>query len=156
MQCGVNSMKYTDQALLGKWVENEGGFVFGSVLILYVFSVFFFGCYPSLLVPGDNPSYIHFGTSTIFCNFTMFFCRWVNDETCLNVKSSRILEKGTFECGNVGFSVSLTELNIVNHHSNYYTKLIHIFYIIIQAKPAHAPLAFRVMGAFPIPVVCKL
>ena len=55
-----------------------------------------------------------------FCNFTMFFCRWVNDETCLNVKSSRILEKGTFECGNVGFSVKLTELNIVNHHSNYY------------------------------------
>jgi hypothetical protein len=53
----------------------------------------------------------------------MFFCRWVNDETCLNVKSSRILEKGTFECGNVGFSVSLTELNIVNHHSNYYTSI---------------------------------
>jgi len=84
------------------------------------FQFSFFGWYPSLLVPGDNPSYIHFGTSTIFCNFTMFFCRWVNDETCLNVKSSRILEKGTFECGNVGFSVSLTELNIVNHHSNYY------------------------------------
>ena len=84
------------------------------------FQFSFFGWYPSLLVPGDNPSYIHFGTSTIFCNFTMFFCRWVNDETCLNVKSSRILEKGTFECGNVGFSVKLTELNIVNHHSKYY------------------------------------
>ena len=38
------------------------------------------------------------------------------------MKSSRILEQGTFEFGNVGFSVKLTELNIVNHHSNYYIK----------------------------------
>ena len=36
--------------------------------------------------------------------FHNVFCRWVNDETCLNVKSSRVLEKGTFECRNVGFS----------------------------------------------------
>ena len=28
-----------------------------------------------------------------------------NDETCLNVKSSRILEKGTLVCRNVGFYV---------------------------------------------------
>ena len=27
-----------------------------------------------------------------------------NDETCLNVKSSRILEEGTLVCRNVGFS----------------------------------------------------
>ena len=32
-----------------------------------------------------------------------FKSRWVNDETCLNVKSSSVLEKGTFESRNVRF-----------------------------------------------------
>ena len=34
--------------------------------------------------------------------FSCFCLEWVNDETCLNVESGKLLEEGTFECGNVG------------------------------------------------------
>ena len=38
----------------------------------------------------------------IMCIFKPCFRLEFNDETCLNVESSRILEKGTLECRNVG------------------------------------------------------
>ena len=89
-------MKYTDKALLRKLVENEGVFLRFDVDVLSFFQVTVFLLLSITLgVSRGNPSYV-------VCNFTMLFCRWVNDETCLNVKSSRVLEKGTFECGNVG------------------------------------------------------
>ena len=96
-------MKYTVKALLRKWVENEGGFVFGSVLILYVFSVFSFWLVSITLGSRGQSELYTFWHKYNFLQFHDVFCRWVNDETCLNVKSSRVLEKGTFECGNVGF-----------------------------------------------------
>jgi len=34
--------------------------------------------------------------------FHVVCLEWVNDETCLNVESGRLLEEGTFECRNVG------------------------------------------------------
>ena len=39
-------------------------------------------------------------SSCVFSN--LVFRLEFNDETCLNVESSRILEKGTLECRNVG------------------------------------------------------
>ena len=42
----------------------------------------------------------------LWCHFLYILFRLshisVNDETCLNVESDRVLEKGTFECRNVG------------------------------------------------------
>ena len=88
-------MKFTDKALLRKLVENEGVFLRFDVDVLSFFQVTVFFVINHASRFQGNPSYV-------VCNFTMLFCRWVNDETCLNVKSSRVLEKGTFECGNVG------------------------------------------------------
>ena len=89
-------MKFTDKALLRKLVENEGVFLRFDVDVLsFFFRLQFFVVINHAWRFQGNPSYV-------VCNFTMLFCRWVNDETCLNVKSSRVLEKGTFECGNVG------------------------------------------------------
>ena len=93
MQCGVSLIKFTDKALLRKLVENEGVFLRFDVDVF--FRLQFFVVINHAWRFQGNPSYV-------VCNFTMLFCRWVNDETCLNVKSSRVLEKGTFECGHVG------------------------------------------------------
>ena len=47
----------------------------------------------------------------------IIFEKVFNDEAWLSVESVRYLEKGTIECGNVGYKF-LLELNICGHHSN--------------------------------------
>ena len=41
IQYGVNLMKYTDTALLRKWVENEGGFSLVQCCYIYFFRLLF-------------------------------------------------------------------------------------------------------------------
>ena len=69
-------MKYTDKELLRKLVENDGVSRGESELCWHKYNFF----------------------AISRCFFVVGL-----DETCLNVKSSRVLEKGNFECGNVGF-----------------------------------------------------
>ena len=90
-------MKFTDKALLRKLVENEGVFLRFDVDVLSFFQVTVFLLLSITLGVSRGIRVMLFAISRCF------FCHWVNDETCPNVKSSRVLEKGTFECGNVGF-----------------------------------------------------
>ena len=94
-------MKYTDKALLRKLVQNEGVFLRFDVDVLSFFSLQFF-------VVASHHAWCFQGESELCCLkfHDAFFCCWVNDKTCLNVKSSRVLEKGTFEYGNVGFKLN--------------------------------------------------
>ena len=48
--------------------------------------------------------------------FHVVCLEWVNDETCLNVESGRLLEEGTFECGNVGKNM----FDRIKYCSNYH------------------------------------
>ena len=67
MQRGVNVMKYTDKILPRKWVETECGFLW--IVLLYI------------------------QVTIWLLSITLGISRVTFDKTCLNVKSSKVLEK---------------------------------------------------------------